>query len=155
MTLHAKRGAQFARVPVEDWWESDSVMNASGVSVSRKQIILGAANRDGGAHVDRKLQAFYEHLVEGQFSMGITGDLTYNGEPPFPQGQLIYPPNGHLALIRQFAHECLCTAAVYRWLREAHKSRLGPFCCMRTTARRPKLRHRAFERAWPGRTWCP
>jgi hypothetical protein len=109
-------GIQFAPVPFEVWWESDSVTNAAGSSVSRKQIVLGAANQDGGAHVDDKLKAFYSDLARGENLMGITGDLTFNGPPPFPQSVTVWPSNGHLALLRQFAHETLITATQYRWI---------------------------------------
>ena len=109
-----KLGDQFVPIPFSDWWGSDSVA-ASGTSVSRKQIVLGAANRDGGAHVDTKLQTFYEHLVKGEYGLGITGNMTYDGSPPFPQGVTIYPSNGHLALLRQFAHESLTAASHYHW----------------------------------------
>jgi hypothetical protein len=106
---------QLIPMPFADWWDSDSV-SASGTSVSRKRIVLGAANRDGGAHVDTKLQTFYEHLVKGEYGLGITGDLTYEGTPPFPQGVTVYPGNGHLAFLRQFAHECLTAARHYHWI---------------------------------------
>ncbi|WP_068278360.1 hypothetical protein [Aldersonia kunmingensis] len=102
-------------VPLEDWWATDSIA-ASETAVSRKRIILGAANRDGGAHVDTKLQNFYEHLVKGEYGLGITGDLTFDGPAPFPQGVTIYPRNGHLAFLRQFAHEVLNAANHYHWI---------------------------------------
>jgi hypothetical protein len=116
MTLLPKLGDQFVPVPFATWWESDSVTNAAGTSVSRKQIILGAANQDGGAHVDDQLREFYEHLIAGEYSLGITGNLTYEGAPPFAQGVTLYPGNGHLAFLRQFAHESLITARHFRWL---------------------------------------
>jgi hypothetical protein len=114
--LLPKLGEQFDRMPFATWWESDSVANDKGVSVSRRRIVLGAANKDGGAHVDPKLERFYENLANGKYAIGITGDLTYDGDPPFEQGVTHYPSNGHLALLRQFAHEVLQTAEHFGWV---------------------------------------
>ena len=46
----------------------------------------------------------------------IDENLSYADEPVFEQGVTQYPPNGHLALIRQFAHEVQCTANHYGWV---------------------------------------
>lgn len=89
--------------------------NRDGTSVSRRRIILNAADKDGGAHVDPKLERFYEELMRGEWGLGITGNLTYNGPPPFEQGVTQYATNGHLALIRVFAHEVLATADQSGW----------------------------------------
>lgn len=116
VALLPRLGDKFDKVPFANWWESDSVANDKGVSVSRRRIVLGAANKDGGAHVDPKLERFYENLANGKYAIGITGDLTYDGDPPFEQGVTQYPSNGHLALLRQFAHEVLQTAEQFRWV---------------------------------------
>jgi hypothetical protein len=73
------------------------------------------ANKDGGAHVDAKLEAYYKVLCAGEYALGITGNLTYAGPPPFPQGVIIYPDNAHLALARQFAHETLASQSYFGW----------------------------------------
>ena len=62
-----------------------------------------------------KLDRFYEELMKGEWGLGITGDLTYDGPPPFEQGVTHYATNGHLALIRQFAFEVLSTAEKFDW----------------------------------------
>ena len=46
-------------VPVSKWWDQ-IVMVLNGQRISRRDIVLAAANRDGGAHVDSKLTAEYE-----------------------------------------------------------------------------------------------
>jgi hypothetical protein len=117
--LIPKLGDHFVQVPFSTWWDADAVANDSGMTVSRKHIVLGAANKDGGAHVDPKLQRFYENLAKGKYALGITGNLTYDGPAPFEQGVTIYPSNGHLALLRQFAHEVSCTAKHFDWLKNA------------------------------------
>jgi hypothetical protein len=99
----------------EDWWQSESITNRAGTSVSRRRLVLNAADKDGGAHVDPKLERFYEELMRGEWGLGITGDLTYDGPPPFEQGVTHYATNGHLALIRVFAHEVLSTADKFGW----------------------------------------
>lgn len=62
-------------VPIEQWWEmpvyvqSRFVRNSSGqdkvvnTHLTREDIILAAANKDGGAHVDEKLEPNYERLA--------------------------------------------------------------------------------------------
>jgi hypothetical protein len=122
VALLPKLGDQFTKVPFASWWDSDSVTNDKGVSVSRRRIVLGAANKDGGAHVDPKLDRFYENLARGKYALGITGNLTYDGPPPFEQGITHYPRNGHLALLRQFAHEVLNTAQQFDWVRSVAPS---------------------------------
>ena len=76
-------------------------------------------HKDGGAHIDPKLDRFYEELTKGEWSLGIEGDRSYDGPPPFEQRVTHYPRNGHLALLRQFAHEVLATAQRFDWSAEA------------------------------------
>ena len=54
-------------VPVSKWW--DQVVFVEGPSrLSRKKIVLSAANQDGGAHVDDKLNAEYQALTSDGFA---------------------------------------------------------------------------------------
>lgn len=101
-------------VAIEDWWTGQPVFVHNSTAFSRKQIVLSMVNKDGGAHVD-KLQQFYIALQEGMNFLGITGNLIFDGPAPYPQGQLIYPDNGHYSLLRQFAHEVLESAARDGW----------------------------------------
>ena len=107
-------GDNFHEVSIHDWW-NETVFVHNGVSHARRKIILSAANKDGGAHVDADLETYYEFLCGGQYLLGITGDLQYNGPAPFPQGVTIYPTNAHFALIRQFAHEVLASVDHFDW----------------------------------------
>lgn len=110
--LLPKLGDTLTKVSFATWWESDSVANDNGVAVSRRRIVLGAANKDGGAHVDPKLDRFYRNLAQGEYAIGITR----SPEPPgTPDAEPVYPKNGHLALLRQFAHEVISTAQEFDW----------------------------------------
>lgn len=109
-------GNEFRKISIEDWWEKETVFKHNSKNHSRRKIILSIANKDGGAHVDKELEKYYEFLCSGEYALGITGNLEYNGPPPFPQGITIYAKNAHLALIRQFAHEFLASVNYFKWL---------------------------------------
>lgn len=110
-------GNRFREVSIDDWWRDETVFVHNNKKHARRKIILSAANTDGGAHVDSELEKYYEFLCVGEYAMGITGDLTYSGEPPFPQGVTQYPKNAHLALIRQFAHEVIASVRHFDWIK--------------------------------------
>ncbi len=110
-------GNRFREASFFDWWSNESVFVHQTVKYSRRLICLSAANKDGGAHVDAKLDDYYKVLAAGQYMLGITGNLEYGRQPPpFPQGIMIYPKNAHLALLRQFTHELLCSSTHFQWL---------------------------------------
>jgi len=110
------RGTRFREVPIPDWWETETVFIHKGVAHPRRMIILSAANKDGGAHVDESLEEYYEFLCSGEWAVGIMGNLQFSGEPWFEQGITHYGRNAHLALIRQFAHEVLASVTHFSWL---------------------------------------
>jgi hypothetical protein len=87
-------------LPTTVWWDSELVFYGCGKKYKRKQLVLHAANKDGGAHVDASLPAEYEWLINGaDFSTNIVkGD----GQE-FPNKL----PNPHLAYLRQMAYEVL------------------------------------------------
>ncbi len=94
-------GNEFREISIVDWWNKELVVYYKAQKYTRQKIILNAVNKDGGAHVDEKLDKFYEALSSGLGADGIsiTGNLTYNGEPPFKQGVKQSARNTHLALI--------------------------------------------------------
>jgi hypothetical protein len=55
-------------MPFDDWWK-EPVLNLMfapvGETITREQIILLAAERDGGAHVDKNKPIWYERLTAG------------------------------------------------------------------------------------------
>jgi hypothetical protein len=106
-------GEKFREMRLSDWWSKEPVFVHLNEQFTRRKIVLSAANKDGGAHVDVQLERYYEVLCAGEYAIGITGNLTYQGAPPFKQGITHYPKNAHFALIRQFGHEVLISAS--RW----------------------------------------
>jgi hypothetical protein len=113
-------GNQFHEVSISDWWENEPTFFFNKVRYPRKKIILTAANKDGGAHVD-ELEKFYEALGAGVEGFSIVGNLTYNSEPPFEQGVKHSAQNAHYALLRQFAHEFLASVRHFDWVGSKEK----------------------------------
>jgi hypothetical protein len=109
-------GTAFYKVSVNRWWKHEPVFVHEGEPHPRRLIILSAANKDGGAHVDKDLEDYYEALCGGKFALGITGNFKFVGPEPYPQGVTQYAPNAHLALLRQFGHETLASAKQFRWV---------------------------------------
>lgn len=105
----------FHKVSLNNWWKHETVFLHKGTPNARRKIVLSAANKDGGAHVDRDLEEYYEVLCAGEYAFGITGDLKYVGPAPFEQGVTHYATNAHLALLRQFAHEVIASANQFGW----------------------------------------
>lgn len=108
-------GDQFSELPIEDWWSTEPVFVHNGTPYTRKTIVLSAANKDGGAHVDARLQPYYETLLAGEYALGFTRETHLDGGPPTPVGVTVYPSNAHLALLRQFAHEMLASTKHFGW----------------------------------------
>lgn len=54
-----------------DWWHDAVLTDADGTQFSRRALVLGVANKDGGAHVDAKLPADYTALTRDN-SIGVT-----------------------------------------------------------------------------------
>lgn len=87
-------------VPVVKWWNQVVYMLNLETRLTRKNIVLCAANKDGGAHVDSSLSPEYEVLAQD----GTAGALVdqRGGETsaqPFT--------DAHLVAIRQMGHELL------------------------------------------------
>lgn len=86
-------------IPVSKWWDQ-VVFVAGGARLSRRKIVLAAANKDGGAHVDETLDPEYEALTSGFFGF-VT--LHIDGQEAIES-----PLNGaHYVALRQMAHEIL------------------------------------------------
>lgn len=89
---------QKGKVPFDDWWETVVLADAAGSKLTRREIVLAVANKDGGAHVDPDLDGAYANLTKlGGISLKYyVGDVEH---------QMATPPE--LASIRQIAHEVL------------------------------------------------
>ena len=84
-------------IACSDWWDQ-AVFSRDSVMYTRKDVVLSAANKDGGAHVDapdEKLQAFQEGFwIKTQTN---------------PDGTKTTAPlvNNHFRMLRRFADELL------------------------------------------------
>lgn len=79
---------------VEEWW-NEIIWAEDGENYSRKDVVLSAANQDGGAHVDANPS--YKTL---KFRKGPSVSIKINGKP-VPNAL----DNHHYALIRQISYE--------------------------------------------------
>jgi low affinity Fe/Cu permease len=88
-----------AFVPFSKWW-AQTVMVANSMSMTRRKVVLNAANRDGGAHVDPKLDEDYRALSQPGFMDTIfVGNETESHEKPIE--------GSHLLCLRQIGYELL------------------------------------------------
>jgi hypothetical protein len=114
---------------VRDWWEmpvfvssTDGRLRLMGtlaestgknVVISRNDIILGAANKDGGAHVDELLAPDYEFLAQiGAYRIN-------EGEIELANGKVVQLPqveNIHLLHLRQMGYEVLHSPHIWALL---------------------------------------
>lgn len=88
-------------LPVNVWW-TQTVYSNFRYKLSRRDIVLAAANKDGGAHVDRALTPAYAALAESG-SLGIFG----YGKRDDPARVEVPIENGHLGYLRAFGYELL------------------------------------------------
>lgn len=91
-----------------DWWHEKFIEDAKFNLMSRADLILTVANKDGGGHVDKELDADYVQFCEegwgGQFAPGV--DLTQTNDP---SAFKTYQGNAVSASVRQVAYEVLTT----------------------------------------------
>ena len=86
-------------MPVEAWWQQ-LVMLMERKPIRRVQLVLAAANKDGGAHVDPSLTPEYESLA----AVGALGRF----EIKDAAGQRTSPVmDAHLVFLRQLGQEVL------------------------------------------------
>lgn len=91
------RGLPISAVPFADWWKAVVFAKGEEWQMSRADVVLTAADQDGGAHVDGELRSDYAALRHDNSLGWLTdGDIRLNGGP------------GYTA-IRQIAHEVLKT----------------------------------------------
>jgi hypothetical protein len=90
---------QMKKVEFDAWWNAPVFSDSYGQTLSRKDLVLTAANQDGGAHVDPELDEVYAKLARDN-AMG-----RYVGK-----NGVLQPLEGpERAAIRQIAHEILKT----------------------------------------------
>lgn len=81
---------------VNEWWEE--IVWKQKSTLTRREIIVGTANKEGGAHVHANAPEIIQELRQGLVQIS---SLKVNGV------EVGTPENYHLILIRQFAHELL------------------------------------------------
>jgi hypothetical protein len=81
-------------IPAQAWW-IEPVLHR-GTTITRKDVILAAANQDGGAHVDAAPDLTTLELVKGVGSIRPAGS-----DHDIPLS------NQHFPMLRQFAYEVL------------------------------------------------
>lgn len=86
------------QLPLSEWW-NQVVFIAGKIQATRKSLVLTAADKDGGAHVDAKLTMEYEALMR----TGDRGWFHYQGE----DGAFRPIMDAHLMYIRQMGFELL------------------------------------------------
>jgi hypothetical protein len=57
-------------IKAQDWWTED-IYALNTTRLARKNIVLSAANQDGGAHVDVKLNAQYAAFKQGIWTASV------------------------------------------------------------------------------------
>ena len=83
-------------LPFATWWRE--IVHTFNTDLSRKDIILSAANQDGGAHVDPTPSPHTKELRAG------VGMIRYTTD----KGTIVRPlSNAHFHLLRQFGYEIL------------------------------------------------
>jgi hypothetical protein len=91
-------------IPVSKWW--DQIVFVEGtVRLSRRKIVLSAANQDGGAHVDAALDPDYRALLTD----GFAGTVFHSRA-----GELTSAPitGAHFVALRQMAYELSASPAL-------------------------------------------
>ncbi len=82
-------------IPADEWW-NERFASINGVNYTRRSLVLWAANKDGGAHVDDVLPPDYEGIkASGAFGTFICG------------GREIPLEAAHLVFLRSMAFEVL------------------------------------------------
>lgn len=84
-------------LPFSDWWSEVVIVDNARREVTRRDLVLVAANQDGGAHVDATLNAIYHDLARRNSLGWVYSDGTKQQPIPIPER----------AAVRQIAHEAL------------------------------------------------
>lgn len=88
------------KLPFDDWWDKVVFIDQNNNRLTRKELVLAVANKDGGAHVDQKLNKAYADITK-RGSLGFT--FMKCGE----EVESIIP--AEMASIRQICHEVIKT----------------------------------------------
>ncbi|QVL45695.1 MAG: hypothetical protein KFB94_00780 [Methylophilaceae bacterium] len=87
-------------IPFSKWWNQVVMVLDAKHRITRKNIVLAAANKDGGAHVDKKLTAEYVALA----AAGAVGTFIYESQGQRDETEI---EGAHLVSLRQMGYELL------------------------------------------------
>lgn len=85
--------------PFEEWWGEVVIIDREGAELTREDLVLIAANQDGGAHVDPSVDQRYSDLTKKN-SVGMLS---------IANGKSVPIIHAERAALRQIAHEVLVT----------------------------------------------
>ncbi len=85
----------------EEWWNEIIFDDRKGNELKRRDIVLGLANKEGGAHIDPNLNSAYKEITRNSQFWSFE---TESGSKPL-DGKM------ELVAMRQIAHEVLRTLA--------------------------------------------
>ena len=88
-------------LPFDKWWEQ-VIWIKGDLRLTRKQLVLTAANKDGGAHIDKKIPSNYELLSSPNWGMPYRLENTSTGEC-----KTVITHDVHYHAIRQIVWEVL------------------------------------------------
>lgn len=91
-------------VDASAWW-NEVVWIMDRKNITRRDIALAAANKDGGAHVDKTLTVEYSDLARP----GAGGFFAFHDRPDIPPKPLL---DAHFVSLRQMGYELLYSAAI-------------------------------------------
>ena len=97
-------GSETTWKKVDAWYKQPVIVVSQSTWVTRKDIILGAANKDGGAHFDPKVSAEFAQLQAGIWAQA---------DPATGHAIGVFGDH-HLAAVRQLAWELLNSPELVR-----------------------------------------
>lgn len=100
------RGPIAQVIPLPTWW-GQTLYVRGDARLARSDLVLTAADRDGGAHVDPRLTPDYESLARGVWSFYEGGSFVKEES------------DAHLNFLRQIAYEVLNSPGVLEQLANA------------------------------------
>lgn len=120
-------------LPFEDWWNEPVYRDpTAGICLTRKFIVLAVSNKDGGAHVDPKIDEQYAHFVKS--GTGLVAST--------PQGELQLDDLEKVS-VRHIAFEAIASIQTAFTKRLGNKGcscgsgRKHRYCCGKRKALRP------------------
>lgn len=104
-TYEAKVNAPSMGIPQKKmsfttWWEEVVIQDMNREVLTRKEVVLAMANKDGGSHIDPELTAKYADITRFN-SMGLEIKARNMEESKAPDNDVA------AATVRQIAHEVL------------------------------------------------